>query len=91
MPKRDRPRTSGTRGYLPLIRGQRARRNWVESRQARLAVFDPEPPLSNATRKLPLICCPLLLEIPVFAYWQSIVWQVGAGRVSWNFYTWIFD
>lgn len=37
----------------------------------RLGGSDPEPPLSNATRKLPLICCPLLLEIPVSAYWQS--------------------
>lgn len=42
------------------------------------AANDPELPLSYSTRKLPLICCGLLLEIPVSAYWQSIVWQVGA-------------
>ena len=45
----------------------------------------------SATRKLPLACCPLLLEFPVSVHWQAIVCRIDACRVSRNFYTWTFE
>lgn len=57
----------------------------------------PELPLRGATRKLPLICWPLLTvenvlsEVPNSAYWQDTVCRVDACRVSRNFYVWIFQ